>query len=1054
MRILPLFLFFLAILSTDATSTDLVQSSHDTCSTTAAPPSEISSDGTIASPIVSTVTNESTAAVSGAVPPALSPSCTSSPERSTSSSTCTGSSVGLSPDSTITSSTGPTSASSSLTLISDRSSSCATTSGVNTSVSQPASGTGSSGSSISDSTSASGTTLSLMVTTTRFSLEYSQRYSSVLALLGLGICPIKPGIKFTNSQLPNASHFGNSDIGATRFIDNSLVFHISACFLISSSISTASAQSDMSSSTSATSLTMSASSSSMLASSSVTPPQGAKFAGFPMANITITIDGTKYYPPLPGQDPMIIILSDSTTAKLTDQAIERDDVSLPIPSYQYLSQNGGSSSQQLSSWSVQFSTRQFQLSPCSWGVFVCFQQAEAAFTSAASSIGDSLASLGANIMQAGIADAAAAAGYASEAGSYGVSASSLIDGMSSALSSLEGAAEELDGAMQAINEDLASFTSIELDELTAAGRVFSSYPEISVARGMLSNLSNIIKIAWANSEAVVQSLWGLCQTQWLPITSGGALVTSVWGLHQISQGNSTEEIPQEERLHFILFEKGFSINVFNVWTFVLDQNKGVKTAADPSVNDDLKRRGLPPAYGPGYTTEITLLKATLIRLIPFVRDVYLHPTFEQMEMWAPLFDAMEERHTESGSQRLASHEALTVYQKREFRESEASMNLAAFSHRKGMPPDFTYKRDSSGGQGVTIFIPDSGAAIDGPLWQAEMHNPEWYVVSNRLTLANVPARYHAAEDMSDLEAHGTDMACLAGGETFSLAPNSHLYLIKTRNYWLSRKGGVAHWELKRENPDALHDAYFHIVDIVEERQLQGKAVISNSNGECFSYHYPRYIKDSSTWETLARRQAGPYLTPEQLAEFISGLIAWVNVMNKVYSDIAQAAKSNGIIWIQSSGNQGFYPEEAADPRIVPGVMVGAGDTMPKFGSTRDSEMITVSAAFEDGTFWPVQDGWILFRPRHTSGAAALVAGLTAYFLGLPENADRFEWSEARNQQLPWGVRMKQYMTALSYQWTDGIGGTIQPQYLGRLPFNLPSIVNMAYNGAFGPMNSK
>jgi len=80
--------------------------------------------------------------------------------------------------------------------------------------------------------------------------------------------------------------------------------------------------------------------------------------------------------------------------------------------------------------------------------------------------------------------------------------------------------------------------------------------------------------------------------------------------------------------------------------------------------------------------------------------------------------------------------------------------------------------------------------------------------------------------------------------------------------------------------------------------------------------------------------------------------------------------------------------------------------------------------------------------------------LTAYFLGLPENAERFAWSDARNQHVPWGVRMKQYMTALSYQWTDGIDGIIQQEYLGRLPFNLPSIVNVAYNGAHGPMNSK
>lgn len=82
------------------------------------------------------------------------------------------------------------------------------------------------------------------------------------------------------------------------------------------------------------------------------------------------------------------------------------------------------------------------------------------------------------------------------------------------------------------------------------------------------------------------------------------------------------------------------------------------------------------------------------------------------------------------------------------------------------------------------------------------------------------------------------------------------------------------------------------------------------------------------------------------------------------------------------------------------------------------------------------------------------AGLAAYFLGLPANAQRFAWSDERNKAIPWGLRLKQYMTALSYQWTDGPAGILRPEFVGILPFNAPSEVNMVYNGAFGPMNGE
>lgn len=56
--------------------------------------------------------------------------------------------------------------------------------------------------------------------------------------------------------------------------------------------------------------------------------------------------------------------------------------------------------------------------------------------------------------------------------------------------------------------------------------------------------------------------------------------------------------------------------------------------------------------------------------------------------------------------------------------------------------------------------------------------------------------------------------------------------------------------------------------------------------------------------------------------------------------------------------------------------------------------------------------------------------------------------------------MKEFLTALSYQWVPGQAGILTPQLLNHpdlenaLGFNVPSEINMAYNGAYGPMNSE
>lgn len=195
------------------------------------------------------------------------------------------------------------------------------------------------------------------------------------------------------------------------------------------------------------------------------------------------------------------------------------------------------------------------------------------------------------------------------------------------------------------------------------------------------------------------------------------MITSVWVLHEVGNGAETEQRPEEERVHFILLEQGFPIPVFNIWTFTLDQDKGTKTAADVSVNDNLRQRGLEPAYGPGYTTEISIPSATVVRALPFVRVVYLYPTFEQKRRWNTVSDTIEGRDESKAGQNGSFTRDFAATRKRELEESQAQLNLAAFSHYKGATPDWTYTRDSSGGDGVTIFVPDTGAAIDGPYWQ-------------------------------------------------------------------------------------------------------------------------------------------------------------------------------------------------------------------------------------------------------------------------------------------------------------------------------------------------
>lgn len=193
---------------------------------------------------------------------------------------------------------------------------------------------------------------------------------------------------------------------------------------------------------------------------------------------------------------------------------------------------------------------------------------------------------------------------------------------------LEDAIEDLDGAMSTVNENLASSEEYEMQEFSNINdNVFPAYPTLRPALGSLKNLNGILKLAIENPTGTFLTI---AKNQYVQMTAGLGLVSlSTFGLDQIALAdlNSTKTPSnqtgnsQDTRLHYFKFGQNFSLPLFNVMTKMLDGDAGVKTAAGPAVN----------ALGPGYTTELAVGPAKLMKYLPFVSLVYVHPTYEEME---------------------------------------------------------------------------------------------------------------------------------------------------------------------------------------------------------------------------------------------------------------------------------------------------------------------------------------------------------------------------------------------------------------------------------------
>lgn len=437
------------------------------------------------------------------------------------------------------------------------------------------------------------------------------------------------------------------------------------------------------------------------------------FTGFSLPDILITIDNNTFYQLLPGQTSNSMILSDGTTASITDQTVELTGASLSIPSSNDLSQSGGAVTKQLGPWTVEFSTRKFQQTApaCGSNKYNCFKQAAQYFIQSAESLTDSLGKVGASMVLDGIYTAWDLAGLVAEASPYATTAESISGRIGSLLSPLEDAIEGLDGAMSAVNENLASFEEYEMQELSNINKnIFPAYPTLRPALGSLQNINRILQLAIQNPTG---SLLTIAKNRYVQMTAGvGLMSLTTLGLDQITTTdlNSMKTSPnktvesQDIRLHYIKFEPNFPLLLFNTMTKMLDEDAGVKTAADPVVN----------ALGPGYTTELAVGPTKLMKYLPFISFIYLHPSSEEMQdpdcaLQMFFWDDLPLQHSR-GLPLLSRN--ISPHNKRFYMEGPGFWHQEAMSWQKGMVDSSQmYRRDESEGQGVTIFMLDSGFSL-------------------------------------------------------------------------------------------------------------------------------------------------------------------------------------------------------------------------------------------------------------------------------------------------------------------------------------------------------
>jgi len=310
------------------------------------------------------------------------------------------------------------------------------------------------------------------------------------------------------------------------------------------------------------------------------------------------------------------------------------------------------------------------------------------------------------------------------------------------------------------------------------------------------------------------------------------------------------------------------IPVFHSFIKMLDGGEGYRIADEIGVHKS----------GPGYFSSMRSHTATLVSQLPLVAYVYLHPNAEEelanqkarIASGFPLFGGKVPRRqlkhkTPQGGSTTPRGEFTTQGTHRSdeslIDEHDALNHLKILSWQKGKPEqDQIFRYDDSSGRGTTVFIIDTGFDVAANMVSTDsiLHlyrcllmltvasqdeygvrgkSPDefMFVVPNKLTLPDVDPSQWLPENMMDyyspynrVPGHGTKVAGLAVGKYFGVARNADVFLIKVANGWIKDTEGQMVLTMGEHHPDAWRAAFGKVEKVVEDRGLQGKAVVNLS----------------------------------------------------------------------------------------------------------------------------------------------------------------------------------------------------------------------------------
>ncbi|KAJ5178794.1 hypothetical protein N7492_002004 [Penicillium capsulatum] len=466
--------------------------------------------------------------------------------------------------------------------------------------------------------------------------------------------------------------------------------------------------------------------------------------------------------------------------------------------------------------------------------------------------------------------------------------------------------------------------------------------------------------------------------------------------------------------YFIRIKDNTPLETLRSWIQTLDRGSGIQTVYEHVDHQS-------------YVIELTPAEADEIKKTDFIHSVYERgePRDARSNHAIPSSRLDEEHfitddqpsHKPSLQQRaIVDHGALTN-QKRWISWNEP-----------GRPPITEgYVTDDNGGEGVDIYIMDTGFNVDLEELSDREIKPVVHYVSNDLAAKGATNAYPA--DIVDRRGHGTKVAILAAGKTLGIAPKSGLYLFKPTAD-LRRPDGTLS---QRGNPDSYQEVMDKIITHIEQNQ-----------------------ENHGRKSVVVTCQIIPLLGDQD---------------DETYKDIFQAFIDEldelGVTLVIPAGNDGLSGKTTADS-----VLQSLG--------THDNNVITVGGLNYDGTLFlmttpegtsgsitaynlathlTVMDASGTIHPSTdekshvgTSNAAPITAGMIAVLLGIKKHDRVGVYSDVneiydRDGVLPSAKKTKAYLKWLSFERSQNI----LPQNSQRPPYRPPIELNAVYNGARGPV---